>query len=216
LEPWNGDGVALRGTVRSCERAFFPAKFDSGGVADITFTYGPAGLGWKPIVGDWNGDGVDTVGLYDPANAAFFLRNSNLVAWADITFTYGPAGLVLDSDVLETGTETVSIQWGWTIRPHAAFLLRNSNSGGIADLTFNYGAVGWTPITGDCDGLSIRTYSTLQDELSLKRARRVKEAFFTSDKEGIAMRSQPLDLGAPDHRPGTLIARSLGRWMEAL
>jgi len=62
-------------------------------VADnITFTYGPAGLGWIPIVGDWNGDGVDTVGLNDPAHAAFFLRNSNSGGIADLHSTTEPVG----------------------------------------------------------------------------------------------------------------------------
>jgi hypothetical protein len=39
---------------------------------------------------------------------------------------------------------------------------------------------------------------------------RVGDLLVTSDKEGIAMRSQPLDLGgAPIHRPGTLIGKAL-------
>jgi hypothetical protein len=46
--------------------AFFLRNSNTGGVADITFTFGPAGSGFMPIVGDWNGDGVDTIGLYDP------------------------------------------------------------------------------------------------------------------------------------------------------
>jgi hypothetical protein len=58
---------------------------NTGGVADLTFNYGPGGLGFKPLVGDWNGDGVDTIGLYDPAGAGFFLRNSNTGGVADIT-----------------------------------------------------------------------------------------------------------------------------------
>lgn len=39
---------------------------------------------------------------------------------------------------------------------------------------------------------------------------RVGDLLVTSDKEGIAMRSQPLDLGGPPmHRPGTLIGKAL-------
>lgn len=39
---------------------------------------------------------------------------------------------------------------------------------------------------------------------------RVGDLLVTSDKEGIAMRSQPLDLGGtPIHRPGTLIGKAL-------
>jgi hypothetical protein len=39
---------------------------------------------------------------------------------------------------------------------------------------------------------------------------RVGDLLVTSDQEGIAMRSQPLDLGGtPIHRPGTLIGKAL-------
>jgi hypothetical protein len=39
---------------------------------------------------------------------------------------------------------------------------------------------------------------------------RVGDLLVTSDKEGSAMRSQPLDLGGtPIHRPGTLIGKAL-------
>jgi hypothetical protein len=39
---------------------------------------------------------------------------------------------------------------------------------------------------------------------------RVGDLLVTSDKEGVAMRSQPLDLGGtPIHRPGTLIGKAL-------
>ena len=39
---------------------------------------------------------------------------------------------------------------------------------------------------------------------------RVGDLLVTSDKEGIAMRSQPLDLGGtPIHRPGALIGKPL-------
>jgi hypothetical protein len=39
---------------------------------------------------------------------------------------------------------------------------------------------------------------------------RVGDLLVTSDKEGIAMRSKPLDLGGtPIHRPGTLIGKAL-------
>jgi hypothetical protein len=73
--------------------AFFLRNSNTDGIADITFTYGPAGMGFIALVGDWNGDGIDTIGLYGPSNAAFFLRNSNSGGIADITFTYGPAGM---------------------------------------------------------------------------------------------------------------------------
>ena len=86
-------GTHTIGLYDSAHAAFFLRNSNNGGVADISFTFGPAGLGWIPIVGDWNGDGVDTIGLYDPAHAAFFLRNSNNGGVADLTFTFGPAGL---------------------------------------------------------------------------------------------------------------------------
>jgi hypothetical protein len=39
---------------------------------------------------------------------------------------------------------------------------------------------------------------------------RVGDLLVTSDKEGVAMRSMPVDLGGtPIHRPGTLIGKAL-------
>ena len=70
------------------------------GFADATFGYGPAGVGWRPMVGDWAwpaqgghaavvADGLDTVGLYDPATGSFYLRNSLTTGAADLSFAYG-------------------------------------------------------------------------------------------------------------------------------
>ena len=70
---------------------FYLKNINTSGVADVTFTYGPAGAGWLPIVGDWNNDHIDTVGLYNPATGRFYLRNSNSAGVADVTFVYGAA-----------------------------------------------------------------------------------------------------------------------------
>ena len=67
------------------------------GYADVAFSFGAAGAGWKPIAGDWNGDGTDTIGLYDPTRSMFFLRNTtslqgpNDKGYADVAFSYGQA-----------------------------------------------------------------------------------------------------------------------------
>ncbi|MBI1822414.1 MAG: hypothetical protein HY036_11860 [Nitrospirae bacterium] len=43
-----------------------------------------------------------------------------------------------------------------------------------------------------------------------KKPIEVGDLLVTSDKEGIAMKSEPLDLGGmPIHRPGTLIGKAL-------
>ena len=71
---------------------FFLKNTDTGGPADLSYGFGPGGLGWTPLAGDWNGDGADTVGLYEPTNGTFFLKNTHSGGPADITFAYGPAG----------------------------------------------------------------------------------------------------------------------------
>jgi hypothetical protein len=154
-EPSNthGPGLDTIGLYDPAHAAFFLRNSNTGGNADITSTYGPAGLGFVPLVGDWNGDGVDTIGLYDPAHAAFFLSNSNTSGSTDITFTYGPAGLgftPLAGDWNGDPTDTI----GLYDPAHAAFFLRNSNSGGVADVTFTYGpaGLGFIPLAGDWDG----------------------------------------------------------------
>jgi len=72
-EPVHGTNTV--GLYNPAGAAFFLRNSNDGGVADISFTYGPTNF--TPIVGDWNGDGVDTIGLYNPVGAAFFLRNTN-------------------------------------------------------------------------------------------------------------------------------------------
>jgi parallel beta-helix repeat protein len=151
-------GIASAGLYDPAHAAFFLRNSNTGGIADITFTYGPAGLGLIPIVGDWDGDGVDTIGLYDPAHAAFFLRNSNTGGIGDISFTFGPAGLgfvPIVGDWNGDGIDTI----GLYDPSHAAFFLRNSNSGGVADITFTYGpaGLGFIPIVGDWNGDGVDT-----------------------------------------------------------
>ena len=149
-----GGGTDTPGLYDPANAAFFLRNSNSGGIADITFTYGPAGLGFKALVGDWNGDGVDTIGLYNPAGAAFFLRNSNTGGNADITpFTYGPAGagfIAIAGDWDGDGVDTI----GLYDPANAGFFLRNSNTGGVADITFTYGpaGLGFIPIVGDWNG----------------------------------------------------------------
>jgi hypothetical protein len=126
---------------------------NSAGPADVAFNYGPAVLGWMPVVGDWNGDGVDTIGLYDPVTSTWYLRNSNSAGPADVAFSYGPAGggwTPMIGDWNGDGLTTIGLYSGTT----STWYLRNTNAAGAADLAFNYGppAGGWVPRTGDWDG----------------------------------------------------------------
>ena len=89
-ESSNNHGSATIGIYNS--PAFFLRNSNDGGIADITFTFGPGNMGFIPIVGDWDKDGVDTIGVYDPMHAGFFLRNTNTGGIADVSFTYGPVG----------------------------------------------------------------------------------------------------------------------------
>jgi hypothetical protein len=34
---------------------FFLKNTNSAGGADLTFSYGPAGAGWRPLMGNWDG-----------------------------------------------------------------------------------------------------------------------------------------------------------------
>jgi hypothetical protein len=52
---WNTDGVDTVGLYNPADAAFFLRNSNTGGIADVTFTYGPAGMGFKPLVGDWGG-----------------------------------------------------------------------------------------------------------------------------------------------------------------
>jgi hypothetical protein len=132
---------------------FFLRNSNTAGPADVTFQYGPAGQGWRPIVGDWNGDGVDTAGLYNPATGFFFLRNTNSAGPADVTFQFGSANVgwtPISGDWNGDGVDTVGLYNPTT----GVFFLRNTNSAGPADVTFQFGPAGqgWLPIVGDWDG----------------------------------------------------------------
>src|SRR5262249_20413549 len=108
---------------------FFLRNSNTSGVADITFDYGPGGLGWLPLVGDWNGDGTDSVGLYAPASSTFFLRNSNTGGVADVTFGFGAGGagwIPITGDWDGDGVTTV----GLYVPSSGTFFLRNSNTSG--------------------------------------------------------------------------------------
>ena len=63
---------------------------NSGGGADVVFTYGPSASTLAPLVGDWDGDGIETIGLYNPTTGAFFLKNSNAGGAADIVVQLWP------------------------------------------------------------------------------------------------------------------------------
>ncbi len=142
--------TAAIGLYSPSASAFYIRNANSQGVASTTFAYGPAALGWVPLVGDWDGDAIETVGLYNPATGIWYLRNSNSTGVADLTFTYGPAGAgwtPVVGDWNGDGVDSVGLYNPAT----GIWYLRNSNSPGVADLTFTYGpaGAGWTPVVGD-------------------------------------------------------------------
>ena len=148
-----GSGSGTIGLYNPAGGAFFLRNSNSSGVADTSFSFGPSGLGWIPLVGDWNGDGTETIGLYDPAHGSFFLRNSNSGGVSDISFSFGPAGLgwlPLVGDWNGDGVDTI----GLYDPVHGTFFLRNTNSSGVADISFSFGpgGLGWIPFVGDWNG----------------------------------------------------------------
>jgi len=132
---------------------FYLRNSNSAGVADLAFRFGPANVGWIPLVGDWDGNGTDTAGLYSPASGTFYLRNSNSAGVANVAFRFGPANagwIPLVGDWDGNGTDTVGL-----FNPASGtFYLRNSHSAGVANVAFRYGPanVGWIPLVGDWDG----------------------------------------------------------------
>ena len=169
---WNGDHVATMGGYVNATSTFNLRNTNTDGLADITFTFGPPGAGWKPIAGDWNGDGVDTVGLYDSTSGTFYLRNSNSTGSADVTFSFTGAAstwLPIAGDWNGDGVDTVGLYDPAT----STFYLRNSNTNGGADITFVFGtpASGLIPVAGDWDGngsASVGVYNPSTFLFSLK------------------------------------------------
>jgi uncharacterized repeat protein (TIGR01451 family) len=137
---------------------FFLKNSNSAGPADITFSFGPPGVGWTPLAGDWDGNGTTTVGLYNPVTGTFFLRNTNTSGPADLTFNFGPgaAGLIpIVGDWNGDGTVTIGLYDPST----STFFLKNSNSAGAADITFQFGVGGhgFIPIAGNWTGTGTTT-----------------------------------------------------------
>ena len=139
--------------VCSSEGAWFLRDSNTPGPADLTFSYGPAGVAWPPLAGDWNGDGVDTPGLFDPVNSAFFLRNACSPGPADLVVGFGPPGSQwqpVAGDWNGDGVDTIGLYDPGS----GAFFLKNGNSPGGADVVFAYGPAGsgWRALSGDWDG----------------------------------------------------------------
>ena len=148
------DNSSSIGAFNPSTGTFYLKNANSAGPADVTFRYGPAGSGWKPVTGDWDGDGKRTVGLYNPATGTFYLKNTNAAGAADITFTFISAG---------SGWKPVTGDWdgdgidsvGLFDSVKGIFYLKNTNAAGSAGLTFRYGPAGalWAPVAGNWDGL---------------------------------------------------------------
>jgi RHS repeat-associated protein len=162
---------------------FYLKNANSAGNADVTFGFGPGGLGWLPLTGDWDGDGRDTIGLYDPASANFYLKNANSAGNADVTFGFGPGGLgwvPLTGDWDGDGVDTI----GLYDPASGTFYLKNANSAGTANLTFVFGpgGMGRKPLAADWDGDGIDTiglYDPATGNFSLKNANAAGNADLT-------------------------------------
>lgn len=157
--------------------AFFLRNSHAPGPADFLVSYGPAGSGWVPLMGDWNNDGVDTPGLYAPSTGTFFLRNSLSGGGADVVFGFGPAGVgwtPIAGDWNGDGVDTVGLYSPTT----GSFFLRNSLSPGAADRVFSFGpgGLGWIPIAGDWDGDGIDTAGVFDPTNSVFYLRNVHAA----------------------------------------
>ncbi len=146
-------GTDTAGVYDPSTSTFLLRNSNTPGAADITFSYGAAGLGYVPLTGDWDGDGIDTPGVYNPATGAFFLRNSNSAGPADVTFVFGAAGagyVPLAGDWNGDGIDTIGLYNPST----GAFFLKNTNAGGVSNISFIYGGVGlgYVPLAGDWNG----------------------------------------------------------------
>lgn len=152
------DRIATAGVYNPAAGVFYLRNSNTSGAADVTFGYGPGGLGWFPLSGHWTGGLIDTPGVYNPTTSTFYLRNSNSGGAADNTFGYGPAGAgwtPLSGDWNGDGVDSIGLYDSTTGR----WYLRNSNSSGPADMTFAFGpgGLGWLPIVGDWNGDGVDT-----------------------------------------------------------
>jgi len=166
---WDGDGTKTPGVVRivgstanTLQFQWFLRNSNTGGPADVTFTYGRPSFGFEepgdvPIVGDWNGNGVDTAGVVrfqnGTANAVWLLKNTNTGGTADLSFPYGRLsdGPPVTGDWNADTTDTPGIIRGFGAGV-LTWLLRNSNTAGTAELSAAYGRDLDKPIVGDWNG----------------------------------------------------------------
>jgi hypothetical protein len=68
---WTGSSVTTVGLYDPATSTFYLKDSNSGGFADTVFTYGAAGMGWTPIVGDWNLTGGSANAASATAKLAF-------------------------------------------------------------------------------------------------------------------------------------------------
>ena len=131
----------------------------------MIFTFGAAGAGWLPIVGDWNGDGKDTIGLYDPATSTFYLRNTTSLqdqrlGYADVTFRLRRGRGRLAPHCRRLGRQSEGHHR--PLRPNPVHvllaehdLLAGAERYGLCRRDFSplaQAGAGWLPIAGDWNG----------------------------------------------------------------
>ncbi len=156
----NGAAAAAAQTIglyAPTTSGFYLRTSNSGGVANLSYAFGPANAGWTPITGDWDGDGVATAGLYNPTTSTFYLKNSHGGGAADLRFNFGPKGgwTPITGDWDGNGVTTIGLYNPAT----GGFYLKNSHTGGAADLSVRFGPAnaGWKPLVGDWNGDGVDT-----------------------------------------------------------
>ena len=155
------------GLYNPTDSQFYLKNSHSGGEADVSYGYGPAGGNWQPVSGDWDGDGITTLGLYNSVDSVFYLKNSHSGGTADVLYGYGPAGAnwqPVSGDWNGDGVDTLALYNS----VDSVFYLKNSHSGGTADVLYGYGPAGanWQPVSGDWDGDGIDTLGLYDPETS--------------------------------------------------
>ncbi len=137
-------------------------RSQSGGAADVKFTYGDADM--VPVAGDWDGDGDWTPGVVanESNSRRWYLKNSLAGGVSDVNFLYGGKDYIpVAGDWDGNGTFTPGVvsrdngAWKWE--------LRNANSGGAVSATLRYGNSNTWPVAGDWDGNLTWTPAVVDD-----------------------------------------------------
>ncbi len=151
---WDGNGTFTVGVFDPGTATFYLRNTNGPGPADITFQFGPAGVGGIAVAGDWDGDGVWSVGVFAPSRGDWNLRNENSGGLPDAgSFLYGAPG---SRPVVGDWTGSGQFSQG-VVEPDGTWKLKNVRSTGNPDFTFAYGAPGDQILAGDWNGDGVWT-----------------------------------------------------------